>query len=458
MEHYLISDLSPFLILGDFNQVGMHSDKLGGSHVIRGQQDFTNWRFDNSLLDVPFFGPLYTWLNNRSDDQLIMERLDRAYANTEWLDLFPAASLMHLPILVSDHAPIILKFFPSSKTSRRPYRLDNWCFNSPEIAHIVDCAWRLPVTGSPMYILSRRLASVRFSIMQWVIHHRLSHGINWSEIHHTTHCSGTAILNVHSATAFQHVRSAQLHLLKTQHAYWLQRAKLKNEVLDGLPSRFLYSRVKHRASHQRILALLSGSGEWLFTPAQISLEVNSFFQSLLCATPSQDLGSPRGFIAPLLDSLDLPVLSSEHCSLLSAPFTELDITHALNGMDGSKSPGPDDITPKFFQMFWPQIGQLVTLALLRFLNSGVMLKEWNNTHIILIPKVEKPEQISQYRLISLCNVIYRLASKCLANRLKLVISSIVSESQQAFVPSRLMSDSCVITHEIMHYLNKMKKG
>ncbi|XP_074289310.1 uncharacterized protein LOC141614465 [Silene latifolia] len=329
----------------------MHSDKLGGSHAIRGQQDFTNWRFDNSLLDVPFFGPLFTWMNNRSDDQLIMERLDRAYANTEWLHLFPEASLMYLPILVSDHAPIILKFFHPSRTCKRPYRLDNWCFSSPEIAHIVDCAWELPVTGSPI----------------------------------------TEIVDVHSATNFQQVRSAQLHLLKIQHDYWLQWAKLKNEVLDGLPSRFLYSCAKQRASHQRILALLSSSGEWLFTPTQISLEITSFFQSLLGATPPQDPSSPRGFIALLLDSLDLPVLSSSDCLLLSAPFMEHDILCALNGMDGSKSPGPDGITPKFFQMFWPQIGQLVTLALLRFLNSGVMLKEWNNTHIILIPKVEKTE-------------------------------------------------------------------
>ncbi|XP_074297779.1 uncharacterized protein LOC141628551 [Silene latifolia] len=335
------------------SSVEMHSDKLGGSHIIRGQQDFTNWRFDNSLLDVPFFGPLFTWMNNRSDDQLIMERLDRAYANSEWLHLFPAASIMHLPILISDHAPIILKFFHPSRTCKRPYRLDNWCLGSPEIAHIVACAWALPVTGSPMYILSRRLASVRFSIMQWVIHHRLSYGINWSEIQRKTHCSGTEIMDTHSAMNFQQVRSAQLQFLKLQHDYWLQRAKLKNEVLD--------------------------------------------------------------------------VLSSSDCLLLSAPFTEHEIICALNGMDGSKSPGPDGITPKFFQMFWPQI-------------------------------VEKPEQISQYRPISPCNVIYRLAAKCLANRLKLVISSIVSDSQQAFVPSRLMSDSCVITHEIMHYLNKTKRG
>ncbi|XP_074270874.1 uncharacterized protein LOC141594783 [Silene latifolia] len=290
--------------------VSLGANLACGSNVIRGQRDFTSWRLDNSLLDVPFFGPPFTWFNNRSDDQLIMERLDRAYANNEWPHLFSAASIMHLPILISDHSPIILKFLPTSKSCRRPYRLDNWCFSSPKIANIVDCARRISIPGSPMYVLSCRLAS----------------------------------------------------------------------------------------------------------------------------------------------------LSSADCLLLSAPFTALDIIHALNDMDGSKSPGPDGITPKFFQTFWPQVGNLVTLALLRFLNSGVMLKECNNTHIILIPKVDKPELVFQYRPISLCNVIYRLAYKCLANRLKLVISSIVSDSKQAFIPSRLMSDGCLITHEIMHYLNKTKKG
>ncbi|XP_074297339.1 uncharacterized protein LOC141628050 [Silene latifolia] len=242
-----------------------------------------------------------------------MERIDRAYATNDWLQLFLDASVLHLPILISDHAPIILRFFPSTKTHRRPYRLDNWCLNSPEIAQLVANTWQLSVPSSQIY--------------------------------------GTQIVIIQSATTFQQVRSSQLLLVQTQHAYWLQRAKLKTKILDGLPSRILYSRVIQRSSHQRILALRSRSGDWLYTHEMIVLEITSFFQELLCSAPPQDPVSPRGFIDPLLSSLDLPLLSSNDCLLLSAPFSESEIVRALNSMDGSKSPGPDGITPIFFQIY-----------------------------------------------------------------------------------------------------------
>ncbi|XP_074303665.1 uncharacterized protein LOC141638149 [Silene latifolia] len=124
---------SPVVLVGDFNQVEFLFDKLGGSNNIRGQFDFINWKLDNDLLDIPFYGPPFTWMNCRHDNSLLLERLDKAYASSQWLLLFPSAYVLHLPILVSDHAPIILHFLDKSKPSRRPYRLDNWCLSHPEI-------------------------------------------------------------------------------------------------------------------------------------------------------------------------------------------------------------------------------------------------------------------------------------------------------------------------------------
>ena len=72
----------------------------------------------------------------------------------------------------------------------------------------------------------------------------------------------------------------------------------------------------------------------------------------------------------------------------------------------------------FYQKFWHVEGEIVVNAILDFLNDGIMLPAINHTNIMLIPKVKNPEKMSDFRPISLCNVIYKIISKVLANRLK----------------------------------------
>ena len=87
---------------------------------------------------------------------------------------------------------------------------------------------------------------------------------------------------------------------------------------------------------------------------------------------------------------------------------------ALNQMHPHKAPSPDGMNPFFFQKFWDAIGDDVAATVISILNGHAIPSKLNHTLVALIPKRPKPDQISDFQLISLCNVIYELITKAIA--------------------------------------------
>ena len=109
---------------------------------------------------------------------------------------------------------------------------------------------------------------------------------------------------------------------------------------------------------------------------------------------------------------------------------------------------------RFFKRFWHIVGDELTDEVLHAVNSRKIPEGWNSTNIVLIPKVASPEVITQYRPISLCNVVYKIISKMIANRLKKILPDVISPTQSAFVPGRLMTDNVLVAYECFHAIKK----
>ena len=82
----------------------------------------------------------------------------------------------------------------------------------------------------------------------------------------------------------------------------------------------------------------------------------------------------------------------------------------------------------------------------------------NYTHIMLIPKKKDPQLITEYRPINLGNVFSRIISKVLANRVKPILSGVISNSQSAFVPNRLITDNTSVAYEMIHRMRNRQRG
>ncbi|XP_019236486.1 PREDICTED: uncharacterized protein LOC109216760 [Nicotiana attenuata] len=139
---------------------------------------------------------------------------------------------------------------------------------------------------------------------------------------------------------------------------------------------------------------------------------------------------------------------------LIKPYTEKDVKVAMFQIDSNKSPGPDGYGSGFYKAAWDVIGDDITAAILEFFHNGKLLKQVNSTMISLIPKVTVPDNASQFRPISCCNVLYKCISKMICNRLRKAIDHLVVENQAAFVQGRSMIHNILICHDLLRHYNR----
>lgn len=123
-------------------------------------------------------------------------------------------------------------------------------------------------------------------------------------------------------------------------------------------------------------------------------------------------------------------------------------------MHPDKTAGLDGLNPAFFQNFWQSLGNEVFDSCKEWLKQGTFLSELNESNIVFIPKKENVEGMRDLRPIALCNVLYKIIAKCLANRLKQFLPGLITENQSTFVPGRSISDNVLVAFKILHHMKR----
>jgi hypothetical protein len=127
-------------------------------------------------------------------------------------------------------------------------------------------------------------------------------------------------------------------------------------------------------------------------------------------------------------------------------------------MPNEKAPCPNGFTVEFFKACWEVVKHDVYGVVEDSRHSASILKALNGTIITLIPKENKARTPDRYRPIALCNVVYKIISKFIANKLKPLLPSLISQEQAGFVEGRQILDNIIHAHELIHTLKPRGEG
>ncbi|XP_019196311.1 PREDICTED: uncharacterized protein LOC109190291 [Ipomoea nil] len=406
----------PWVMIGDFNELLFQHEKRGGNphpdNLLRG---FGETIDQCGLTQLPMEGYRFTWEKGKGTSNCIEEMLDKVLVSDDWREIVPGARLVNNLMRKSDHSANVVE--KSWEEGRRDGVQD--C--------IVHCGNRLTRWGGDRY-------------------HKFGEKIMLLRNQQLRLRGRT---DSTSLAEFQRLEGLLCSMEAQEDVYWKQRAKqhwLKNADAN---TRFYHRYASHRKKKNTIYKLMNDNGDWLEGNAMNAIILDYFTHIFSSGGPVD------GDV--LFSGITPRVTRTQNESLLR-PFELADVKEALFAMAPDKAPGPDGMNPGFYQHFWDIVGSDISTFILNCLNNRVFPSGLNDTDVVLIPKKKVPEMITDFRPIALSNVIYRIMAKMITQRMKPLMEKIISGSQSAFIPDRLITDNSLVAAEVGHFLNRKQCG
>ncbi|KAG5549291.1 hypothetical protein RHGRI_014597 [Rhododendron griersonianum] len=235
------TEILPWLCIGNFNEILSSEDKMGGNNPNPAR--FTSFHGMLSvcgLFDLGFKGPKFTWRNNRRDGDLIMERIDMAFANAKWRELHNQAMVFVDAAIGSDHNPLILNTsFPMQKVGK-PFRFESFWTTKESCKSIIEEAWAVEYEGTKMVKVCKKLRGCKEKLKK-----KLELGFNPDYL-----------------VTEKIIKGKLEDLWQKDAMFWHQRSRIKWLQMGDKNSRFFHLSTIQRRQRNQIVKLKDDSDLW----------------------------------------------------------------------------------------------------------------------------------------------------------------------------------------------------
>ncbi|GJR93903.1 RNA-directed DNA polymerase, eukaryota [Tanacetum coccineum] len=367
------------------------------------------------------------------------------------------SSFLHISAIcldrhLSDHRPILLRDVITDYGAT-PFWLYHSCLGLHGFDQMVTHTWNSTILDdrNGMIQLKKKLQILKKEIRTWVMDHKQKQSGCVNEIKSKL-CDIDKFfdqggVNDEILLSRKDLMKQMQDIKSSEARDCMQKAKIQWAIEGDENSKFFHGIINRKRANLSIKGIMV-DGEWVDDPNRVKEEFRSHF-----ATRFQ---APVAYRSRL--NFQFPYrLNNEQAADLENSITRDEIRNAIWGCGENKSPGPDGFTFEFFHKFWNVIGADVCVAVEWFFDHSSFSKGCNSSFVALIPKIQDPKFVNDYRPISLIGSLYKVVTKVLANRLSSVISDLILDVQTAFLPNRQILDGPFIINELLSWCKYKKQ-
>ncbi|XP_019167296.1 PREDICTED: uncharacterized protein LOC109163029 [Ipomoea nil] len=429
------SDL-PWIVIGDFNDLLYQYEKKGGNphpnSLLRG---FGETIDQCGLAQLPMTGYQFTWKTGKGTPGWIQEKLDKVLVSDQWRDIVNGATVANLMTRKSDHSAIFMaiRHYGARRDGARRFRFEMAWLYDEGCRTVVAKSWEEGRGGGTQNCI--RHCGNRLTRWGGDRYHKFGEKIVLlrKRQDRLRGCTDPASLAEYNRLEVDLCREEM-----QEDVYWRQRAKQHWLKDADANTKFYHRYASNRRKKNTLIKIMDNHGDWVEGDSMTGVVLDYFKHIFTSSNPMN---------GDLIFSNVTPQVSQAQNVLLVRPFEIGEVRDALFEMYPDKAPGPDGMNPGFYHNFWDIVGSDVSNFIVNCLNTCSLPPSLNNTDVVLIPKKDVPEQVSDLRPIALSNIIYRIMAKMITQRMKPLMDSIISESQSAFIPGRLITDNILIASE-----------